>query len=224
MQILGNTNFARFAKATATTVYLMTAVKATVRPAFNLADKKSDKDSRKYSALNEFLYQVVCLGFAAAMIPLAERGGLKLAERQFKNVAGLEKYTKLSDIPIFSKIKKLGDFKKEYLAKAFDEKFIAKLEAIKAKKGKGLTPEDKNLLAADKAIHLVNGGVEAGSFIASIIGLTILAPMIGHELLHPIMKHLGKGPKEEDIGTPAEIYLADAKAPEEKGRTINKHA
>lgn len=225
---LGSPKFAKFAKATATTVYLMTLVKATVRPAFNLADKKSDKESRKYSALNEFLYQVVCLGFAAAMIPLAERGGFKLAESQFKKVAELEQFKKLSDIPMFSKIKKLGEFKKEYLEKTFDDKFVKKLEAIeaKAKAGKVLTKDDKETLAADKAMHLVNGGVETGSFLASILGLTILAPMIGHELLHPIMKHLGKCPKEdkEDIGTPADLYLADAKVPEEKGKKVNKHA
>lgn len=198
---LGNVKFAKFAKATATTVYLMTAVKATVRPAFNLADKKSDKDSRKYSALNEFLYQIVCIGFAAAMIPAFEHGGFKLAQKYIKKIPGLEKYSKLSEIPGLDKINKLKDLKKEYLEKSFDENYVSKISTIKNKVKKELTPEEEKILSTDEAMHKVYGGVEAGSFIASIIGLTILAPKIGHEILHPIMHKLGLNKKE---ATPAQ--------------------
>lgn len=215
---LKSTNFAKFAKATATTVYLMTAVKATVRPAFNLADKKSDKESRKYSALNEFLYQVVCLGFAFAMIPFFEKGGMKLAEKQLQKISALKAkgITKLSQLEEFKAVaeakgfglkgfKDVSKFKEIYLNKTFDEK-------------------EKLSEEANNAMHLVNGGIETGSLVGSLIGLTIMAPMIGHQILHPIMKYLGKGPKKEDIGTPAELYLADEKVPEEKGKKVNKHA
>lgn len=238
MQIpsLTNTTIAKYAKATAVTVYLMTGVKATVRPAFNLADKKSDKESRKYSALNEFLYQIVCLGFAAAMIPFAERGGLKLAEKQLgklselrgmnvSNIGQIEEFKTLANLKGF---KKLSALKKMYLDKSFDEGFVSKVDAIKAKLKAApknvvmkLSDEENAILGADKALHLAYGGVEAGSFIASILGLTILAPMLGHELLHPIMDHFGKE-KEENIGTPADTFLADAKVPEEKGKRVNR--
>lgn len=205
--IISSPNFAKFAKATAVTVYLMTGVKATVRPMFNLADKKSDSDTRKYSATNEFLYQVVCLVMAAALMPLFERAGFKLAEKQLKNFKkGL---TKLNQLPEFKNINKVSEFKKDYLNKIFDNKFIEKAKT------------DENTKLADEAMHFVNGGVETGSFVASILGLTILAPMIGHEILHPIMKTLGMGKKNNDIGKPTEPFLADAKVPNEQNSKLN---
>lgn len=184
--------FAKITKATATTVYFMTAVKAGVRPMFNLADKKSDEKSRKYSALNEFLYQIICIGFAALLIPVFERQGFKMAEKRLKNLPGIkEGIQKLSELPEFAKLqglkgrKELKQFKKDYLEKSFDKDFVEK-----AKK-------DESTRIADEAMHLVSGGVETGSFIASIIGLTILAPKIGHEILHPIMHKLSDK-KESD--------------------------
>lgn len=198
---MGSTNFAKFAKQTATTVYLMTAVKAAVRPAFNLADKKSDKDSRKYSAVNEFLYQAVCLGFAFAMIPFFEKGGMMLAEKQLKKLPGLKDIKKLSQIEEFKDIakakgfgfsgfKNVSKFKDIYLKKTFDAKETISEEA-------------------KHAMHLVNGGIDAGSLLGSIIGLTILAPKIGHEILHPIMHKLGLN-KKETLNPPSQPFLADA--------------
>jgi len=209
---LESPTFAKFAKSTATTVYLMTAVKAAVRPAFNLADKKSDKESRKYSALNEFLYQIVCIGFAVALIPFFEKGGMKLAEKQLEKIPAFKKFTKISQLNEFKAIKEakgfgltgfkdVGKFKEIYLDKVFAEK--------------GNLSEDAN-----KAMHLVNGGIEAGSLLGSILGLTILAPKIGHEILHPIMKSLGMDKKEDNIGTPNELFLADAKVPAQ-GNNVN---
>lgn len=212
---LGSPSFAKFAKSTATTVYLMTAVKAVVRPAFNLADKKSDKNARKYSATNECLYQVLCLGFAFAMIPFFEKGGMMLAEKQLKKVLSNKNITKLSQLDEFKKLenakgfglsgfKNISEFKKIYLDNTFAEKSNLSKDA-------------------DKAMHLINGGIETGSLIGSIIGLTILAPKIGHEILHPIMKHLGMDKKEKDIGTPNELFLADAKVPVQ-GNNVNVKA
>ena len=208
MKILSNITLAKWAKATAVTVYFMTGVKAVARPLFNLADKKSDKDSRKYSATNEFLYQIVCLGMAAAMIPLFERVGFKLAEKRLKNIKGLEPFKQLEQINGFKKLaditgfnikgsKKVNAFKNLYLDETFNET-------------KTLSKE------AEEAMHLVNGGIETGSFLASIIGLTILAPKIGHEILHPIMHAIGMEKKKDDIGTPLEPFLADEKVLNEK--------
>lgn len=192
---LGSPSFAKIAKSTATTVYLMTFVKAGVRPVFNLTDKKADKDSRKYSAVNEFLYQTVCLGFAIAMIPLFEKGGFKLAQKYLKKIPGLEKVSKLNEVPGLDKINKLKDLKKEYLKRSFDEDYVSTISAVKdkVKANLKLTEAEETTLRADEAMHKVYGGVEAGSFIASILGLTILAPKIGHEILHPIMNKLGMG-------------------------------
>lgn len=175
--VISNANFAKFSKATAVTVYLMTGVKAAVRPVFIMGDMKNDPETKKYTATKEVLYQLLCLGIAAAMIPFAERIGFKMAEKYIKNIKGLEKITKYNQIPEFNKINKLKEFKEDYLAKSFD----GKLELSKE---------------AEEAMHIVNGGVETGSFIASILGLTLLAPMVSHEILHPIMHAIGMGKKE----------------------------
>lgn len=214
---LKDPSFAKVAKATATTVYFMTLVKAGVRPVFNLRDKKSDEQSRKYSAMNEFLYQVVCLGMAAALMPICERQGYKLAEKRLSKILGNKNITKLEQLEGFKKLadvkgfgiagsKKVSAFKDLYLKETFNET-------------KTLSEEGNH------AMHLVNGGVETGSFVASIVGLTLLAPMIGHQILHPIMHAIGMNKKQNDnIGKPTETFLADAKVPTEKTSRLNANA
>lgn len=203
---LRNPEFAKIAKATAITVYFMTAVKATVRPVFNYNDKKADKDSRKYSAVNEFLYQMVCLAIAAGMIPFCEAAGFKMAEKRlskiagnFKNVAEIKGFEKLSDIKGIglSGSKKIKEFKALHLKYSFDEAHVKAIKAAKeAEKAKIISNADKDILLAEKAEHFINGGIEAGSFVGSIIGLTIAAPWLSHKILHPIMKTIGLNKKE----------------------------
>lgn len=229
---IGSVKFAKFAKATAVTVYLMTAVKATVRPAFNLADKKSDENTRKFSAMNEFLYQIVCLGLAAGMIPFFEYGGFKMAEKSLaklsknlkdsSHIEGFKELAKIKGIGL-SGSKKVAEFKKLHLKHSFDEKHIEKLKELKQIEKNGeLTDSDKNTLLAEKAEHLINGGIEAGSLLGTIIGLTIAAPWIGHQILHPIMHAIGMDTKKNDnVGKPTEIFLADAKVPTEKTNRLN---
>ena len=204
---LTNINWAKTAKKTAVTVYVMTVIKAGVRPAFIMTDKKNDTETKKYTAAKEVLYQVLCIGMAVALMPLFERGGFKLAEKQLKNIKGLEKITKYNQISEFSKINKVSEFKKDYLDKSFDEKFHAKSKT------------DKKTKLANEAMHLVNGGVETGSFVASILGLTILAPLISHEILHPILKAVGLNTKESN--NPA-LEKLQAPYTEADHHTLNK--
>lgn len=203
---IGSVKLAKYAKATAVTVYLMTAVKATVRPAFNLADKKSDENTRKFSAMNEFLYQIVCLGLAAGMIPFFEYGGFKMAEKSLaklaknlKDTSNIEGFSELAGIKGIglSGSKKIAKFKELHLKYSFDEAHVEKINELKkAEKDNKLTESDKNTLLAEKAEHLVNGGIEAGSLLGTIIGLTIAAPWIGHQILHPIMHAIGMDKKD----------------------------
>lgn len=234
---LARIDYAKLAKSTAVTVYFMTAVKAAVRPAFIMGDKKNDEQTKKYTTVKEVLYQALCLGMAALMIPLMERGGFKLAEKQLAKIADFKNknITELSKIDIFKNLadlkggKKLKEFKNVYKEKIFDDNFVSQAEeAKKAKKANKLTKDNEKILLIDEALHFVNGGVETGSFLASILGLTLLAPMISHEILHPIMHVLGMS-KQEDKDThlakPDGVFLADAKIPtEEKTNRVNINA
>ncbi len=170
-----------------------TILKAVGRPAFIMADKNSDAQSKKYTATKEFLYQVLCLGLTFAMVIPTQRLFFKTAAKKY-----------LKGMKELENIKTFKDF--NTLAKDTND----------------FTPEAKKLLNTDKTklegnakdkFNLVKGAVELGSFISSIVGLTIVAPLVSHELLHPIMKAIGMDNKhkEKNIGKPNEIYLADAK-------------
>lgn len=161
-------------KGMAVAVFATTALKATGRPAFIMADKKSDSETKKYTAAKEFLYQMLCLGMTFAMVIPAQMLGFKLAKKHLDKVPELT-----------GKIKNLKTFEK--VTKDLDE----------------LTKEAKEILKIDQlnkeskdGLKMTKGGVELGSFVGSILGLTIIAPLISHKILHPIMHKLGMDKKE----------------------------
>jgi len=168
-RVLENDKFAKFAKGAAGAVYVTTAIKAIGRPAFIYADKNSDKETKKYTAAKEFLYQTLCLLLTVGMIPAFRAGGLKLAEKHLKHPLLKDVAKRIADV---SPLKKVGQFEKEY------------------------ANIDKMAPDAKKAMTLVKGGTEVGSFVGSIIGLTIIAPLISHKILHPIMNAIGLEKKE----------------------------
>lgn len=171
--LIKNVSFAKFAKGAAGAVFATTALKAVVRPAFIMSDKKNnDVQAKKYTATKEFLYQALCFGIAIALLPFFERGGFRMAEKKLKNIKGLEKITKLNQIKEFADVNGIKKFKKVFMNKTFDAN----------------STQEKS---AKDAMNLVNGGLELGSFVGSILGLTIIAPIISHKILHPIMHALG---------------------------------
>lgn len=164
-RVLESEKFAKFAKGAAGAVYVTTAIKAIGRPAFIYADKNSDKETKKYTAGKEFLYQLLCLGLTVGMIPAFRYGGFKMAEKHIKNQPLLKEVAKrIADV---SPLKKVGQFEKEF------------------------ANIDKMSPVAKQSMTLAKGGTEVGSFVGSIIGLTIIAPLISHKILHPIMTAVG---------------------------------
>lgn len=183
--VLSNRKFAHFTKSVAAAVYVTTAIKAIGRPAFIYYDKNSDKETKKYTAGKEFLYQLLCLGLTFAMVKPAEWGSFKLAKHFLEGRSQLKG------------IKKFSDFK--HVAKDLDE---LTNEARQIVDEEHLSPKSK------KALKKVSGAVQLGSFVASILGLTIIAPLISHEILHPIMKALGmeKPAKLDPLDTSEERF------------------
>ena len=157
-KVLGSKGLTKVASGVAGTVYIMTGIKAVARPAFIYADKNSDAETKKYTAVKEFLYQILCLGITVAMLPFFKKGGKKLAENLLKKNNGIERTAELKE-------------------------------------------------------NIIKGGEEAGYFVGSVLGLTIFAPLLSHEILHPVMKWIGLDKKQENSGQAFKPFLADAKVP-----------
>jgi len=183
---LTDPDFAKFAKGAAGTVVTTTILKAIGRPAFIYADKTAEPEARKYSAAKEFLYQVLCLGIALSVIPFFSRGGYKLAGMFVKDKGNkvkelVEKLQAKKEICIVNKKTGKTDILRGY--KLFLNKF---------------DEEDKH----SEAMQVLKGGAELGSLAGSVIGLTIIAPLISHKILHPVMKAIGIEKKEKPQANP----------------------
>lgn len=181
MQTASISNFLASKKLTYTTKGIMGAVvgttilKAIGRPAFNLMDKKSDKDARKYSATNEFLYQLLCLGMTFAMVIPAQKFAFKYAKNYVKNIKELQNIKSFKDFEIVGK--DVNELTKE-------------AQTLLGTKKTSLSDEAK------KHFNLLKGAIELTSFVTSIVGLTIVSPILSHKILHPVMKALGMNKKE----------------------------
>lgn len=200
---LSNKKFAYASKGIMMAVVGTTVLKAVGRPVFIMADKKSDPETKKYTAVKELLYQLLCLGLTFAMVLPAQRLVFKNSKKIMEGVKELEK------------IKTYSDFKE--VNKDINE-FTPKAKELLSTDKKGLDGEAK------EKFNLVRGADELASFVSSIVGLTIVAPLISHELLHPIMHAIGMNKKDNNIGKPTEIFLADAKVPNEKASRLNANA
>lgn len=231
--------FATFAKGAGGAVITMTVIKAVGRPAFTLVDKNSTPEKKKYSATNEFLYQLICLGLALSFIPLFSKLGFKLTEKYVKTnpkakelLEAVERQINQKEIVLDKNNKKVKG-KINLFKHLTDDTLNAYNEnkAIISSNEKTIVEKEnaekvlKELEPTAIAINKGKGGAELGSLVGSIVGLTIIAPSLGHQILHPIMKAIGMGKHQEDkVGSPNEIFLADAKVPEEKPSRINTQA
>lgn len=168
IDFLKNEKFANFSKNAKNAVLVTTALKVVGRPAFIMVDKKYDYETKKYTAEKEVLYQLLSLGMAIAFIPFFEFGGYKLAEKKLLNKNNPILKKAIDKISETSLLKKIDQFKIE-------------LDTIKS---------GSDEIAKD-AMTKTKGVVELGSLIGSVIGLTVVAPLISHKILHPLMNALG---------------------------------
>lgn len=181
LQPLANKKFTYATKGIMGAVVFTTALKAIGRPAFIYADKKSDPETKKYTAGKEFLYQLLCLGLTFAMILPTQRMTFNASKKLMKGVKELEN------------IKTYKDFKT--VCKDIDE-FTPDAKKLLNTTETGLKGDARN------KFNLVKGADEMGSFISSIVGLTIVAPLISHKILHPLMHALRMEKKESANSAP----------------------
>ena len=176
-KVIANPRAAEFAKNTVCAMAVETTLKASFRPTFIYCDKHANKQSKKYAATKEFLYQTFCLGLYLSLI------------KPFKN----KTYDILS--------KKLGakdpeDKRKLDLYNAFQEKI--KLAKDKTSK-RQLEDRFTHLLHTNKDYHFGKGVKELSSILSTVFILALCAPITSQIVLHPVMDLLfKKNPKPLD--------------------------
>ena len=223
VNLITSNAFQTIAQNTDACVKIETGLKAVGRPAFTLIDKNTDKETRKYAATKELLYQLLCFGIYVAVIPpVFKNGGFKLFQKIFKNeglpnfrsAKQMLSYYHLAHIP-----KKPRNENIQY--KKFWDAIPADIvdETNKTKEFPKGTPvieylknwEKNEITENKKMFKLAKGSIELSSIVGSVIGLTILAPEISHLILHPIMKGLGMD-KKSDKQEPQQTKVLDKNA------------
>lgn len=180
--ILTNPTIYNITQTTQAQVAIETGLKAVGRPGFILLDNSIDPNTKKYSSMKEFLYQLTCMAVSlGVVIPVFKKGSFAIARKMFKDEA------------VFKAFKKSVDFNK--FRKLPQEEKISKLNEINISDNKNYRLEDINE-------NLAKGMIEVTSIAGSILGLSILSPLISRPFIHPVLKTLGLGePKKEQPQT-----------------------
>lgn len=226
VNIITSPTFQNIAQNTTAQITTETSLKAIGRPAFTLMDKHVDKQTRRYAAVKELLYQGLCLGIYLAVIPLVfKKAGFHLFQKltniaeknpeflktlsekhgceikkcsfnMFKNVDGLLAFHQLGHLNLAERTDKTNKFALKLFKKL--EKNLKNTDEAKELLNNVKTLEKENDYF--KRFYMGKGGIEMSSIVGSVIGLTILAPEISHIILHPIMKAFKMdAPKAKDV-------------------------
>ncbi len=169
-----NPKFAEFARNTVCAISVETTLKATGRPAFIYYDKHANKQSKKYAATKEFLYQSFCLGLYLSLINKFKNKTYKILSKHFAD-------------------KNPEDKRKLELY----DNFQAKIKEAKDKEAKALLEKQFNrLLQTNKDYHFGKGVKEVSSIISTVIILALCAPISSQIILHPVMDLIFKKPSK----------------------------
>ena len=169
--ILTNSTIYNITQTTQAQVAIETGLKAVGRPGFILLDNSIDKNTKKYSSMKEFLYQLTCMALSLGIvIPIFKKGSFGIARKIFKDEA------------VFQIFKKSDDFNK--FRNLTQEQKITKLNEINSSQGKNYNLKDLNE-------NLAKGMIEVTSIAGSILGLSILSPLISRPFIRPILKTFG---------------------------------
>ena len=182
--ILTNPNLFSATQSVATQVTVETGLKAIGRPSFILMDNQIDSQTKKFSSTKEFLYQIICLGiYLGAVIPVFKKGAYSLAKKMYPNEAIFKAFNSSDDAMKFIKTK--------------PEKRLAVISEV----NKTIKDGDKPYKIEDMNVNLANGIIQGSSILGSVTGLAIVAPIVSHPLIHPILKAVGLTKPEQDSKT-----------------------
>jgi hypothetical protein len=183
--ILTNPSIYNITQTTQAQVAIETGLKAVGRPGFILLDNSISQNTKKYSATKEFLYQLTCIGLSlGVVIPVFKKGSFKIARKLFK------------DEPIFNVFKNSDEFNKFYNANKDNR--VEKLKEIYTQKSLQYSDEDMQ-----KHIYLAKGMIETTSIVGSVLGLSIMAPLISRPFIRPILSKVL--PEKTEDKNPAKL-------------------
>lgn len=189
--ILTNPAIYNITQTTQAQVAIETGLKAVGRPGFILLDNSIDNNTKKYSSMKEFLYQLTCMVVSlGVVIPVFKKGSFAIARKLFQDEAVFQAFKKSDD---FNKFRKLTQ----------DEK-ISKLNEINSQNGKNFDLKDINE-------NLAKGMIEVTSIAGSILGLSILSPLISRPLIRPVLKSIGLGETKKEEPQQNEPAKVDVK-------------
>ena len=170
--VLTNPSIYNITQTTQAQVAIETGLKAVGRPGFILLDNSIDKNTKKYSATKEFLYQLTCIGLSlGVVIPVFKKGSFSIARKLFKNE------------PVFNAFKNSDEFNKFY--NNSKENRVGKLREIYAEKSQNCSDEE-----LQRHIHLAKGMIETTSIAGSVLGLSMMAPLISRPFIRPILNKI----------------------------------
>jgi len=176
---ISNPTLVHMSQSTVGQITTETCLKAVGRPSFILMDKDIDAQTKKFSATKEFLYQMVCLGiYLAAVMPVLKKGAFGLAKKIYPDEAVFKAFNTASEFLKYNKLESAAE--KE-----------AKLAEINSKRS-----ADDMFVKENLNEDLAKGIVEVTSIVGSVTGLALLAPIVSHPLIHPIMKFIGVDKKD----------------------------
>lgn len=172
--IITNPGLFNATQSVATQVTVETGLKAIGRPSFILMDNQIDAQTKKFSSTKEFLYQMICLGmYLAVVIPVFKKGAYSLAKKMYPDEAIFKAFKTSDEAMNFVKAKpeKRADVVSEINKTLKDDVAPYKVE--------------------DMNTNLANGIIQGSSILGSVTGLAIVAPVVSHPLIHPILKAIG---------------------------------
>ncbi len=186
--IVTNPTLVQFAQNTKACVTTESLFKAAGRPTFIMMDNKVDKKTRRYAAVKEGLYQLICLGIYLTLVSVVfKKYGFKLAQKIINNPDLLPGFKDVHEYEAYHKLSLMDKDKRA------TSNLLSKIsDTLKVHPNDSKTLKQK-LLTEDKpnTFHHGKGAIELSNLTGSVIGLALIASEVSNIVLHPIMRGLG---------------------------------